>query len=68
MKRFLASAFIIGVSTFGVVGCDQTTKTEDTTKTTGPGGSDTKKIIVEEKKSGDAKDPAPVTPPVEAPK
>ncbi len=69
MKRLIASALLVGVSTFGFVGCDQTTKTESVTKTSGPEGSDTKKVKVEETKTGDAKDPAPSTPSTtEAPK
>ncbi len=67
MKRFLASSLIIGVSTFGLVGCEQ--KTEDKVKETSttPGGKVEKTTEVKIEKSGDAKDPAP-TAPVEAPK
>jgi len=61
MKRLLASALLIGVSTFGLVGCDQKAEEKSTTTTTTPGGkvtvTDDKKI----EKSGDAKDPAPST-------
>jgi hypothetical protein len=65
MKRLLASALIIGVSTFSIVGCDQATKTEDKQVITTPGGSETKTIRTEDKKSGDLKEPTPST---EAPK
>jgi hypothetical protein len=56
MKRILVPALILGVlSMFSVVGCGETTKTEDTTKVTTPGGTDTVKQTTEEKKTGDAK-------------
>jgi hypothetical protein len=70
MKRFMASTLIIGVSTFGLVGCEQ--KTEDKTVRTSetPGGGKVKETeSVKIEKSGDAKDPAPVTTPApETPK
>jgi hypothetical protein len=62
MKRFLTLALIIGSSAVGFVGCDQKSTTEETVKTTGPNGSDTKKIKVEETKTGDAKEEHPATP------
>ena len=68
MKRFLASALIVGVSTFGLVGCEEKSEVKTTTEAKGPEGSvketDTKKI----EKTGDAKDGAPTPAPVEAPK
>ncbi len=56
MKRFIATSLIIGVSTFGLVGCDE--KSESTTKqeVKTPNGSETKTIKVEDAKSGDMKD------------
>ena len=68
MKRFLASALIVGVSTFGLVGCDQKTETKDQKVITTPSGSEKITTTTEDKKTGDAKDPAPATPPVESPK
>ena len=68
MKRFLASALIIGVSTFGLVGCDEKSQTKTTTESKGPEGSvketDTKTI----QKTGNEKDNATTPAPVEAPK
>ena len=68
MKRFLASALIVGVSTFGLVGCDQKSEVKEQTTVKTPAGTDTITKTTEEKQTGDAKDPAPTTPPVEAPK
>ncbi len=68
MKRFLASALIVGVSTFGLVGCDQKSEVKEEKTVSTPSGTDKVTTTVEEKKTGDAKDPAPSTPPVEAPK
>jgi hypothetical protein len=69
MKRFLASALIVGVSTFGVVGCDQTSSDVKKEELKTPTGSTTVTTKTEVDKSGDHKDPAPVTPPsTEAPK
>jgi hypothetical protein len=65
MKRLSALALIIGGSTIGLVGGDQTTKTEEKQVITTPGGTETKKITTEDKKTGELKDPAPST---EAPK
>ena len=42
MKRLLASALIVGVSTFGVVGCEQKTETKNVSETKTPDG--TKKV------------------------
>jgi hypothetical protein len=59
MKRFIASALIVGVSTFGLVGCEQKSEDKTVTETSTPGGKikETKTDKVE--KTGDAKDPAP---------
>ena len=67
MKRLLASALIVGVSTFGVVGCDQTTQVKDEKTVKTPNGSEKITNTTEIKKTGDAKEPAPTTPP-DAPK
>ena len=70
MKRFLASALIVGVSTFGLVGCEEKSEVKTKTESTTPGGSetvtDTKKI----EKTGDAKDGGAMAPstPTETPK
>ena len=63
MKRFLASALLLSVSTLGFVGCDQKTETKDVKTVETPGGKATETIKVEEKKSGDMKDPAPAVEP-----
>jgi hypothetical protein len=65
MKRFLASALIIGVSSFGLVGCEERTEVKKVTEINGPGGS--KKITDSEKveATGDQKGTTPV---VETPK
>ena len=69
MKRFLASALIIGVSTFGLVGCDEKSEVKKETEIKTPGGSDKITTTTEEKKTGDAKDNAATPPPTtEAPK
>ncbi len=66
MKRFLALALIIGVSTFGLVGCEEKAAVKTETTTTTPGGGKIKEVDEHKiEKSGDAKDPAPST---EAPK
>lgn len=65
MKRFLASALIVGVSTFGLVGCEDTSKVETKTTTETPSGTTTEKKTEEIKQSGEAP-PAPATTP-EAP-
>jgi hypothetical protein len=41
MKRFLASALIVGVSTFGLVGCEDKAETKVKETTTTPGGTTT---------------------------
>ncbi len=62
MKRLLASALIIGVSTFGLVGCEQKTEDKVVKESTTPGGGKVKETTdVKTEKSGDAKDPAPST-------
>jgi hypothetical protein len=67
MKRFLASSLIIGVSTFGLVGCDEKSKVEDVKTIKTPDGSEKVKTTVEDTKSGSAKETAPTTTP-ETPK
>ncbi len=42
MKRLLASALIVGVSTFGVVGCEEKTETKTVSEVKTPDG--TKKV------------------------
>ena len=69
MKRFLASALIVGVSTFGLVGCEQKSEVKDEKTIKTPTG--TEKVTtttIEDKKTGDAKDPAPTSPARIAPK
>jgi hypothetical protein len=63
MKRLLLSALMFGV--FGlVIGCDgETAKVETKTTVQTPTGTDTKTETIKEKKTGDAKDGAPVTKP-----
>lgn len=65
MKRFLASALIVGVSTFGLVGCEDTSKVEKTTTTETPSGTTTETETKKVETSGEAP-PAPATTP-EAP-
>jgi hypothetical protein len=67
MKRFLASTLIIGVSTFGLVGCEEKSKVEDVKTIKTPGGTDKVTTTVEEKKTGDQKDNAPTAPATPAP-
>jgi hypothetical protein len=67
MKRFLAAALIVGVSTFGLVGCEQKSEVTDVKTIKTPTGTDKVTTTIEEKKTGDAKDPAPTTTP-ETPK
>jgi hypothetical protein len=74
MKRFLASSLIMGVSTCGLVGCDETREVEVKT----PTGTHKVTIPTEEKKSEEkkpeekkpdaAKDGAMTPPSTEAPK
>lgn len=69
MKRFLASALIVGVSTLGLVGCEQTSSDVKKEEIKTPGGSTTVTTKTEVEKSGDHKDPNPSTPATpEAPK
>jgi hypothetical protein len=55
MKRFVVTSLFLGASTIGLAGCDEKTKVEETKTVKTPGGSDTTKTTVEEKKTGDAK-------------
>ena len=66
MKRFLALALLIGGSTLGLVGCDQTSTDKKTEEVNTPGGKVKATTETKIEKSGDAKDPAPST--TEAPK
>ena len=70
MKRFLASALIVGVSTFGLVGCEQKSEVKDEKSVKTPSGTETTTSTTEVKKTGDAKDPNATTPSTttEAPK
>lgn len=65
MKRFLALSLILGVTSFGLVGCgEETTKVEDTATVETPGGESTTTTTTETTKSGEN---APAPPPVDAP-
>jgi hypothetical protein len=73
LKRFLAPALILGVSSlFGLAGCGEESKTETKTEITTPGGTTTE--IKTEKVDQTGKNPPPATgetatpPPTEAPK
>lgn len=68
MKRFLASALILGASTIGMVGCEEKSKVEDVKTIKTPSGSDKVTTTVEEKKTGDAKDNATTPTTTDAPK
>jgi hypothetical protein len=59
MKRLLAAALIVGVSTFGLVGCDQKTEVEKKTTVTTPTGSTTDTVKETVKKTGTDKEPTP---------
>jgi hypothetical protein len=61
MKRFLASALLVGVSSFGLVGCDQKTEVKEEKSIKTPGGEVKEKDVKTIDKSGDAKDPSPST-------
>ncbi len=61
MKRFLASALIIGVASIGMVGCDEKTKVEEKKTVETPNGKATEIKTDEIKKSGDAKEGAPAS-------
>ncbi len=72
MKRILASALLVGISSFGLVGCDQKSEEKVEKTVTTPGGTDKVTTTVEDKKTGDMKEPgagtAPATPPATEPK
>lgn len=72
MKRFLASALLVGISSFGLVGCDQKSEEKKVDSVTTPTGTDKVTTTVEEKKGGDMKEPgagtAPATTPATEPK
>ncbi len=55
MKRLLASALIVGVSSIGLVGCEEKTEKKETTTVTTPKGSDTVTTTTTEKKTGNEK-------------
>jgi len=61
MKRFIALALLVGVSTFGLVGCDQTSTDKKTEEVNTPNGKVKATTETKIEKSGDAKDPAPST-------
>jgi hypothetical protein len=65
MKRFLASALIIGVSTFGLVGCEEKKEVETVTKIKTPEGDKTITDKTTVESTGDQKGTTPV---VETPK
>jgi len=53
MKRFLASALVLGAVTgFGLVGCSDTQKVEDKQTVSGPGGTTTTTVEKEVSSSG----------------
>ena len=66
MKRYLASALIIGASTLGLVGCEgEKTGTEVTVEKTNPEGTTTATTSTEVKKDGENAPPIePVAPTV----
>lgn len=55
MKRILVPALMVGFLSLGVVGCGETSKTEEKVTTQTPNGSDTVKKTVEETKTGNEK-------------
>jgi hypothetical protein len=67
MKRFLASALIVGISTFGLVGCEEKSETKTTTESKTPTGSETVTTTTQDKKTGDMKDGGATPPPVVEP-
>ena len=67
MKRFLASALIVGISTFGLVGCEEKTEVEERRGDQDPEPAPTRHHHDGRKKTGDAKDGGTSTPPVEPP-
>jgi len=74
MKRFLSTAMILGIlSPFGLVGCAEKSKVEESQTVSTPGGSETTTTTTEVKKTGDEKTgetgaAAPVGGTTEAPK
>ena len=62
MYRIAVCLLCLGGMTFGIVGCAEKTKVEKTTKVQTPGGTDTKTITIEEKKTGDQKENAAPNP------
>jgi hypothetical protein len=69
MNRILLSAVLLVMGGL-FVGCDQKDTTSSETKVSTPSGTETKKVTVEDKKSGDMKDNAagaPGTAPATAP-
>jgi hypothetical protein len=65
MKRFIASALIVGVSLTGFVGCDQESTSKKTEEVNTPNGREKVTTQTKVEKSGDAKDTGTST---EAPK
>ncbi len=55
MKRILALALIIGVSSLGLVGCDQKSTEKEHSEVNTPNGSVKKDVKVEETRTGDQK-------------
>jgi hypothetical protein len=62
MKRFLATALIIGVSSFGLVGCEEKTEDKKVETVTTPKGKETVTETTRVEKSGDQKDDKTVPP------
>jgi hypothetical protein len=59
MKCLLAAALIVGVSSLGLVGCDQQTEVKKETTIKTPTGSTTETIKDTVKKTGTDKEPTP---------
>jgi hypothetical protein len=57
MKRFLVSALIIGVSTIGLVGCEQKSEDKVVKETKTPEGTVKETDSVKVEKTGGEKDP-----------
>ena len=57
MKRLIASALIVGVSTFGLVGCEQKSEVKDVKEIKTPGGTEKVTTKVTDEKTGDQKTP-----------
>jgi hypothetical protein len=71
MKRFLTLSVILGVTSFGLVGCGEESKVEEKTTVETPGGSTEVKKETSVNKSGEnppAAAPADAAPSTEAPK